>query len=163
MPSKQKIKTSRQNAAHSTGPRNARGKARASTNACKHGLATSVLADLALAKEVDRLERALKKDGAGIYNELESRNLAECQLDLLRIRRIRAKMIDSGLGAEAASLLRELHQSHYVDKDDGMSLACEFLVAMIRVLPQIHALERYERRAFSRRRRVIRDARRRHM
>jgi hypothetical protein len=162
MPSKQKIKANRQNAARSTGPRTAHGKARASINAYKHGLAKTVLADPALAEEVERLERALKKSGAGIYDESECRSLAECQLDLLRIRKIRAEAIQAGLGA-SASLLRELHHSHHMDNDGPMSLAREFLAAIMRVLPQVHGLERYERRAFSRRRRVIREARRRHM
>jgi hypothetical protein len=82
MISKRKLKANRQNAAHSTGPRTAHGKARSSTNSYRHGLAKSVLADPVLAEEVARLEMALSKGGTAPYDESEAHNLAECRLEL---------------------------------------------------------------------------------
>jgi hypothetical protein len=150
MISKRKITANRQNAAHSTGPRTDHGKARARNNAYKHGLAASVLADAALAQDVERVERALSTVGNELYNELATHNLARRALDLLRIRRVRAQMIDAGLGARANLLHQRQSQ-----RNDELSLEVAFVTAMTNVLAQMQLLERYERRAFSRWRRII--------
>ena len=152
MISKRKITANRQNAAHSTGPRTDHGKARARNNAYKHGLASSVLADAALTQDVERVERALSTVGNELYNELATHDLAGRALDLLRIRRVRAQMIDAGLGAKATNLLHQLQSQ----RNDELSLEVAFVTAMTNVLAQMQVLERYERRAFSRWRRIIR-------
>ncbi len=81
----------RTNAAHSTGPRTRRGKARASRNALRHGLAALRLADDAgeatpVADLISGPENLLARDQAII--------IAECCALLARVRRARAAALE---------------------------------------------------------------------
>jgi len=104
------------NAARSTGPRTRRGKARASRNALRHGLAALRPAD-----HGDTMRIAgLMCDPANLLAHDQAVIIAECCALIARVRR-----------ARAAALERM-------------------------ALHELSALERYERRALSRRRRAIR-------
>jgi hypothetical protein len=104
------------NAARSTGPRTRRGKARASRNALRHGLAAPRPAD-----HGDTMRIAgLMCDPANLLAYDQAVIIAECCALIARVRRARAAALER-------MALRELS-----------------------------ALERYERRALSRRRRAIR-------
>src|SRR5438105_2280809 len=162
MSSKRKIAANRQNAAHSTGPRTADGKTCASRNAYQHGLAVSVLDDPAISVEVERLVRTIVGKRRAPYELVQARIIAEAELDLLRIRAMRAKIIDSM--AEANSLGdSKLAKEPVPGAKDTAALPNSPIQseiqdaprALVRALPQLEALERYERRAFSRRRRAI--------
>ena len=104
MSSKRKTATNRNNAARSTGPSTADGKARASRNAYRRGLAVSVLNDPELSAEVERLARAIVGKRNGPYELVQARIIAEAEFDLLRVRAMRIKMIDS---MKAAKSLRD--------------------------------------------------------
>jgi len=125
---------SRANARKSTGPKTAAGKARASRNAHRHGLTLPVLADPALAPEVAALARRLERSVAGA--ELDApRHALACQIaeTLIDLRRVRlAKM----------PLVADLHVDH---KTTGP------------LTRKLLRLDRYERRALSRRKAAIRE------
>jgi hypothetical protein len=131
MTSGRKIAANRKNAKKSTGPRSAAGRATSRHNARRHGLATGIGSDPAFRDDIEILAKLLAggRENIGEF----AREAAEAHLDLTRIRRIRA-----GLYA----------RMRFVDADsteDLMALAEQFA-----------RLERYERRAFSRRKRALR-------
>ncbi len=159
MISKRKFKANRRNAARSTGPGTREGKARASRNAYRHGLAVSVLKDPAISAEVERLARAIVVKRSAPYELLQARIIAEAEFDLLRVRRARTKMIDSAAENLNASTDTEDPRSRALSLDTGSQEATSPPTphAILRVLSELETLERYERRAFSRRRRAIRQ------
>jgi hypothetical protein len=131
MTSGRKIAANRKNAKKSTGPRSAAGRATSRHNARRHGLATGIGSDPALRDDIEILAKLL---AAGRENIGEfAREAAEAQLDLMRIRRIRAGLYARMRFFDAAST------------EDLRALAEQFA-----------RLERYERRAFSRRKRALR-------
>ena len=115
----------RANAARSTGPRTRAGKAAVARNALRHGLSLPVLADAALAAEVLALARRIAGEGASEARRAAAVRMAEAQVDVLRVRRVRLQVMTEGFAAAdpTARLMR---------------------------------LDRYERRALSRRKSAIR-------
>jgi hypothetical protein len=91
MASVRQLAANRANARRSTGPRSARGKARSSVNALRHGLAVSVFADPALGAEVDSLARRIVGPDTNLLHL--ARGIAEAQVDLRRVRQIRSQLI----------------------------------------------------------------------
>jgi len=87
MISERKLKANRQNALASTGPCTTVGKRKASCNALRHGLASSIWTDPDLAAEADKLTHQLVGPKAGIELLTCARSLAAAHVDLLRIRR----------------------------------------------------------------------------
>jgi len=118
------ISANRANARRSTGPRSAAGKARVGRNALRHGLSLPVLADPVLAPEVEALARKLAGEGARGARHVLAIPVADAQIDLVRIRRVRLE-----LNAQLAA-----------GRD---------------VTRQLLRIERYERRAWSRRQKAI--------
>src|SRR5690348_14117876 len=116
----------RANAARSTGPRTCAGKAAVARNALRHGLSLPVLADPNLAVEVAALARAIAGEGASVARLAAAVRIAEAEIDVLRVRRVRAQIM-----ADA-----------FTERD---------------VTAPLMRLDRYERRALSRRKRAIRD------
>ena len=125
-----KIAANRKNAKKSTGPRSAAGRAASRHNARRHGLATGIGSDPALRDDVEILAKLLAggRESVGEF----AREAAEAHLDLARIRRIRA-------GSYA-----RMRFFGTASTEDLMEAAEQFA-----------RLERYERRAFSRRKRAL--------
>jgi hypothetical protein len=119
------LAANRANAARSTGPRTRAGKAAVACNALRHGLSLPVLADPALAAEAAALARRIAGEGASEEQSAAALRIAEAQVDILRIRRVREQIMIEGFAAAdpTARLMR---------------------------------LDRYERRALSRRKSAIR-------
>jgi hypothetical protein len=133
MTSKRKIAANRTNARKSTGPRSDAGRAISRLNAHRHGLATGIRADTSFRQDIEELAKQLAKDsGRDEIGECH-RDAAEAHLDLVRIRRVRVALIKGcGLRGDAS-------------RENLMALG-----------EQLSKIERYERRAFSRRMRALR-------
>jgi hypothetical protein len=131
MTSERKIAANRKNAKKSTGPRSEAGRAASRQNARRHGLATGIGSDPAFRDDIEILAKLLAggRENIGEF----AREAAEAHLNLTRIRRIRAELYARMRFFDAAST------------EDLMALAEQFA-----------RLERYERRAFSRRKRALR-------
>ena len=92
MTSDVKRAANRANAQKSTGPRSSEGKARASQNARRHGLATSVAADPAAQARLAALTAALAGEGASPAVKAQAVVVAEAQVELSRARAARTQL-----------------------------------------------------------------------
>ncbi len=130
MTSERKIASNRKNAKKSTGPRTEAGRATSRHNAHRHGLATGIGSDPALRDDIEILAKLLAggRENIGEF----AREAAEAHLDLARIRKIRA------------GLYARMRFFGDASTEDLMNAAEQFA-----------RLERYERRAFSRRKRAM--------
>ena len=131
MTSERKIAANRNNAKKSTGPRTQAGRAKSRQNARRHGLATGIGSDPALRDDIEMLAGLLAggRENIGEF----AREAAEAHLDLVRIRKIRA------------GLYARMRFFGDASTEDLMEAAEQFA-----------RLERYERRAFSRRKWAMR-------
>jgi hypothetical protein len=131
MTSERKIAANRRNAKKSTGPRTEAGRAASRQNARRHGLATGIGSDPAFRDDIEMLAKLLAggRENIGEF----AREAAEAHLDLVRIRKIRA------------GLYARMRFFGDASTEDLMEAAEQFA-----------RLERYERRAFSRRKHAMR-------
>jgi hypothetical protein len=120
------------NAQNSTGPRSELGRRHSRRNALRHGLAVAIGSDPSFSNDIDALVTMLGNGGRGQILREFARQAAEAQIDLLRIRKLKAARFSTVLGNPEAKL--------------------EDYSELIEVLTQF---ERYERRAFSRRKRAL--------
>jgi hypothetical protein len=161
MTSERKIASNRRNGQRGRGPQTAAGKASSSRNALRHGLAVSLLDDPATRSQVEKLARVIAGAGADDAQLSRARTIAEAQLDLVRIRDIKTTMMDS-LAAEGILSSSGIFEEQDVttnseggnpgfeSEDDSGDWCTQ------RALRQLSRLERYERRAISRRRHAMR-------
>jgi hypothetical protein len=176
MTSAQKIKTNRGNAQASTGPRTAAGKTRAAQNARRHGLSLSVMADSVWSEELEVLARAIAgvATDTGIYRL--ARRIAEAQIQLRQVRSARHRLLSQTMRVPEyesdASLREKLKLVIRCLRTDGPFTpmpdhvvealyawpegAAKFAAILADLVHQLLMLERYERRALSRRKRAIR-------
>lgn len=121
-----RARASRANARKSTGPKSQAGKARATRNARRHGLAVPLLADAMLAQEVDdlacRIEisvtgAALDADGHGL-----ARCIAETMIDLRRVRSVKLPLVTE-LAADLRNAARPLKALARLDRYERLALS----------------------------------------
>ncbi len=178
MTSDRRRRANQANAKSSTGPKTAAGKTRAAQNALRHGLNVSVLSDPGLAPEVEAMARKISRPYADGETLEQARRIAEAQVDLNRVRDGRRRLIKGFLADpnyQPLPVLRhQLRLSKMKDRVDlgrvpykiveieGMTcprpLEVEEKLAAIlgERVSQLAALDRYERRAWSRRKFAIR-------
>lgn len=172
MTSPAQTSANRENARKSTGPRTRAGKDRASRNAFRHGLAIGINADPQWGAQVEEIAGAIAGPQRGEGPALAAARLvAGAQLDLLRIRSIRAGMlseIDRLLRGIAASgreltpldLVREGLNAGLNNKEIYAMAAARLkarpTARLTRLIGQLERIERYERRAVSRRKSLVR-------
>jgi hypothetical protein len=173
--SERKIRTNRANARASTGPKTAEGRARSTRNARRHGLSLPVLADPA-SQELKELAREIAGPTTNAeIHELACR-IAEAQIDLRRVRHARHACLASAIGdpdyqspsklrttSRIARLLARIRGpvavslrpllSNLQTKPEGPEKFAMILSDMAR---RLAAMDRYERRALSRRKFAIR-------
>jgi hypothetical protein len=141
MTSEAKLAANRHNARKSTGPRGAAAKARTRFNAWRHGLAA--VGDVAMAAQLEPLARQFA-NGARDPRELgAARIAAQAQLELARVRKLKVDLLERAVrDVPADGSLTKEEQRALAFADQAKALA---------------ALDRYERRALSRRSRALRD------
>jgi hypothetical protein len=128
MASERQMAANRANAKSSSGPKSRHGKARSRENAFRHGLSIGSRNIPGFQKDVMLVARALSPEGQEIsYAALVA---AEAEVDLLRIRKCRASLIDA-----------------FRDRDEAL---IENLVQVI------GTFDRYERRAYAKRNKALR-------
>jgi hypothetical protein len=172
--SERKIRANRGNARASTGPRTTRGRTRAARNALRHALSLPVCSIPALSEEVQALAREIAGPGANAEIQELARRVAEAQIDLRRVRHARHQFLSDTLSNE------------YYDSYANMRMKVKLLRALLRPNPpdmsmetlkfatstpqgseklatilseeakKLLAMDRYERRALSRRKFAIR-------
>jgi hypothetical protein len=148
MTSESKIAANRRNSWRSSGPRTHTGKLKVSRNALRHGLAAATLRDSGISAEVDRLATAIGSENADAAQREQALIIAESELTLLRVRAARTSIFQQMLLATGAADAQE---------PSGQLLGRERAgVIGSSHLDQLRRLERYERRAFSRRQGAIR-------
>ena len=186
MTSDRKTKSNRDNAQASTGPKTPRGRAHSARNARRHGLSLPVLADSGLSEDVEALACEIAgASGTSEIHEL-ARRIAEAQIDLRRVRSARhdllagalcdpdygslaAKRKSTKLAIEIDKLKAQLELSpHLTPLISSLLTRLErslpsspegpqkFATILADVTQQLAAMDRYERRAVSRRKFAIR-------
>ena len=184
MISQRKIKTNRANAKASTGPRSALGKSRAAQNARRHGLSVSIFAELEHSAELVDLVFQVAGEGASPDVVEVGRRVAEAQIDLVRVRQARhdliARYLDDpefrpnefvrrvdaimkivlgylrAFGPEAVlpAVVAQQVDDAFNWKPEG---AEKFAYILRDLTEKLFAMDRYERRALSRRKFAIRE------
>jgi hypothetical protein len=131
--SERKIAANRSNAKKSTGPRSKAGRQASRRNALRHGLAIDIRTDPAYHDDIEQLAKMMSRASGRQSVSDSARDAAEAVLDLFRIRKIRATLFETIYFSDTAApdRLTELND-------------------------KLAKLERYERRAFSRRNRAMR-------
>jgi hypothetical protein len=180
MSSAQKTKANRENAQASTGPRTAQGKTRAARNARRHGLSLSILAEPTRVTEVEYLAHEIAGEGAASEIVELARRIAESQVDLVRIRQARYDFYIRNLNNESYAPKEESKTSatrkrralkRFVRRFGPMppmppemveALTCGYwglkksASVLTDLTEKVVAMDRYERRALSRRKFAIR-------
>jgi len=132
MISDRKSASNRKNAQKSTGPRSEVGRWHSRRNALRHGLAVAIGTDPSFSKDIEALAIILAGGRSGQSAGEFARQAAEAEIDLLRIRRLRASQLNAVHGNPGAT------GKDYSELNESLA-----------------KLERYERRALSRRKRAM--------
>ena len=178
MPTPLQVAASRRNGRKSTGPKSRAGKSRAARNARRHGLATSIWSDPALASATEAL--ALELAGPGASPELQSlaREAAAAHIAVDRVRRASHRLMVQQLEdpillpTNPRVLRRQVKDLIELDELQMQGLYVPWRLRFVAQIPdgvekyalaisnlarKLAAAERYERRAMSRRKRAFRN------
>jgi hypothetical protein len=172
-----KKESNRANARSSTGPKTGDGRARSARNAFRHGLSVPAHPDPAMAEAIAGLTRQIA--GADPPSEIQelARRFAEAHMDVRRVRSLRHDFISRALAdpkydtaanwnkkvAVALRIARKCARSLHIPEDELKLLDSKLegpdkLVAVFKeIARRLPVLDRYERRALSRRKLAMRE------
>jgi hypothetical protein len=132
MTSDRKAASNRKNAQKSTGPRSEVGRWHSRRNALRHGLAVAIGTDPSFSKDIKALATILASGSSRQTVGEFARQAAEAEIDLLRIRKLKASRLNAVHGNPEAM------SKDYLELNQSLA-----------------KLDRYERRALSRRKRAL--------
>jgi hypothetical protein len=173
MASEQQIAANRRNARKSTGPHSGAGKKRASRNAHRHGLRSSITSTAAYAKQLDKLVRKIAGDAEDANLLERARAIAQAELELARVRRVKVALIERAsafgeLDPPRLTVTQMIRLFNAFDRgrpivpkpiDSSATMPSQeserSAEAIRRVLPELRRLDRYEGRAAARRDRAV--------
>ena len=169
------------NAKTSTGPRTSGGKARSARNALRHGLSIAVSRDPALAPHAEAIALRIAGPNADAITLDFARQIAEAQVDLNRVRLLRRDAIARSLSQPRsdcpASPTKQVRLiDRFLDRVERNTITAvdiemispvihpkllegdaKLAAILVDSVTELTRLDRYERRALSRRKRAIRN------
>ncbi|MEJ2375943.1 MAG: hypothetical protein P8Y71_11175 [Pseudolabrys sp.] len=149
MTSQRKIEANRRNGCKSRGPTSTKGKRRASGNARKYGLSVPILVDRQAQGKALNLAYAIAGKGANNDVLAQALVVAEIELELERIRQARGTAIETAMKQTRAANGEPTSPARPLPADQKLP------DGFIKALPALQRIERYERRAYSRRKNAV--------
>jgi len=166
--------SSRRNGQKSKGPKSDEGRQRSSRNSRKHGLSLPVSVDPQLSLQAERLAQLIAGPDASEWRIHEARLIAEAQVELQRVRRLRLErlaqpsLVKKPVTLKSLRIMIKLVEANIADEWDQMDIVEKFEEDLLPetelpleekihpVLRSFGKLDRYERRALSKRKFAIR-------
>ena len=167
--------TRRENAKKSTGPRTLAGKRRISQNARRHGLSVPLHLDPTSQPRIHALAQLMSREGESKERQNLALEIAEVQLHLQRIRNLRVRLLNAPVTVKrrlTRKFFNQLTRPAVTEEDAEMKAhqLINFMDNGVRetldlslpeklsyLAQELFCLDRYERRALSRRKRLIRE------